>query len=96
MTCETQAATENGMNSSARATTPTARRAWVTNGKVWIELEDGREIGFPTEKFPRLKGASADDLAKVKIEARGKALRWEELDEDISVEGILAGHWFPS
>ena len=81
------------MNSSARATRPKARRAWVTNGKVWIELEDGREIGFPVEKFPRLKSASADDLAKVKIEARGKALRWEELDEDISVEGILAGRW---
>ncbi len=82
------------MNSSARATTPKAIRAWVTNNKVWIELEDGREIGFPVEKFPRLKGASADDLAKVKIEARGKALRWEELDEDISVEGILAGRWY--
>ncbi len=94
--CETQAETENDMNSSARAETPRALRAWVTNGKVWIELEDGREIGFPTEKFPRLKGASSDDLAKVRIEARGKALRWEELDEDISVEGILAGRWHPA
>ena len=84
------------MSTSARTSILKALRAWVTNGKVWIELEDGREIGFPVEKFPRLKGASADDLAKVRIEARGKALRWEELDEDISVEGILAGRWFPS
>ncbi len=81
------------MSTSAQTSTPKALRAWVTKGKVWIELEDGREIGFPVEKFPRLKGASADDLAKVKIEARGKALRWEELDEDISVAGILAGRW---
>ncbi len=95
MVCETQAAKENDMNSSARTITTKARRAWVTNGKVWIELEDGREIGFPVEKFPRLKGASAEHLAKVRIEARGKALRWEELDEDISVEGILAGRWHP-
>ena len=81
------------MSTSAQKSTPKALRAWVTNGKVWIELEDGREIGFPVEKFSRLKGASADDLAKVKIEARGKALRWDELDEDITVEGILAGRW---
>ena len=82
------------MNTSAQTSTPKALRAWVSDGKVWIELEDGREIGFPVEKFSRLKGASADDLAKVKIEARGKALRWEELDEDISVAGILAGRWY--
>ncbi len=82
------------MSTSAQTSTPKALRAWVTNAKVWVELEDGREIGFPVEKFPRLKGASADDLAKVRIEARGKALRWEELDEDISVAGILAGRWY--
>ena len=82
------------MSTSARANTLKALRAWVTDGKVWIELEDGREIGFPAEKYKRLKGASADDLAKVKIEARGKALRWDELDEDISLEGILAGRWY--
>ena len=82
------------MSTSAQTSSPRALRAWVANGKVWVELEDGREIGFPVEKFSRLKGASADDLAKVKIEARGKALRWEELDEDISVAGILAGRWY--
>ena len=84
------------MSTSAQTSTPRALRAWVTHGKVWIELEDGREIGFPAEKFPRLRGAGTDDLAKVRVEARGKALRWEELDEDISVEGILAGRWYPS
>ena len=81
------------MSTSAQTSTPKALRAWVTNGKVWLELEDGREIGFPVEKFSRLKVASADDLAKVKIEARGKALRWDELDEDITVEGIRDGRW---
>ena len=38
----------------------------------------------------------ADELlAEVRIEARGKALRWRELDEDLTVEGILAGRWRP-
>lgn len=70
-----------------------AIRAWVDKRKVWIELEDGREVGFPADKFPRLREASDELLARVRIEARGKALRWEELDEDLTVAGILAGRW---
>ncbi len=79
------------------ATIPSARavRAWVEGRKVWLELDDGREIGFPAAKFRRLGGASDALLAKVCVEARGQALRWEELDEDLSVEGILAGRWHP-
>jgi len=72
-----------------------AVRAWASRRKVWIELEDGREIGFPADKFPRLAAAADDLLARVRIEARGTALRWEELDEDLSVDGILAGRWPP-
>lgn len=72
-----------------------ATRAWCERGMVWIELADGRQVGVPTSKFPRLRNASDGDLAKVRVEARGKALRWEELDEDLLVEGIVAGR-FPS
>ncbi len=72
-----------------------AVRAWFDQGKVWIELEDGREIGFPPEKYRRLRSASDELLSKVRIEARGRALRWEELDEDLTIEGILAGRWLP-
>ena len=89
----------NGMSTSANnataITTPRAIRAWVTERKVWIELDDGREVGFPAEKFKRLRDADDELLAKVKIEARGKALRWDEIDEDVTVEGILAGRWLP-
>src|SRR3990172_2102828 len=68
-----------------------ALRAWCERGTVWIELADGRQVGVPTMKFPRLRNASDQDLAKVRVEARGKALRWEELDEDLLVEGIVGG-----
>lgn len=74
----------------ARATT-----AWVAGRKVWIELDDGREVGFPADKLPRLAAADDVALAAVRIEARGTALRWEELDEDLTIDGILAGRWFP-
>jgi hypothetical protein len=74
---------------------PRAVRAWAADRKIWFALEDGREIGFPAEKFPRLHNAPDDLLAQVRIEARGRALRWEELDEDISIAGILAGRFGP-
>ncbi len=60
-----------------------------------MELNDGREVSFPADNFTRLRNASPDLLAKVQIEARGKALRWEELDEDLTVAGILAERWHP-
>ena len=76
---------------------PVARavRAWTVERKIWVELEDGREIGFPAEKYLRLKDASKELLAEVRIEARGRALRWEDLDEDLTIDGILAGRWSP-
>ncbi len=58
-----------------------------------MELADGRQIGIPARKFPRLRQASDVELAKVRVETRGKALRWEELDEDLLVEGIVAGRF---
>jgi hypothetical protein len=70
-----------------------AVRAWARDRTVWVELEDGRQVGFPAGKYRRLRDGSDELLAKVRIEARGKALRWEELDEDLTVAGILAGHW---
>ena len=70
-----------------------ATRAWCERGMVWVELADGRQVGVPTGKFPRLQNASEQNLAKVRVEARGKALRWEELDEDLLVEGVVAGRF---
>ncbi len=87
------------MNTSANnpAATQTARavRAWIDDGKVWVELDDGREVGFPAAKYRRLRDADEEQLSEVRIEARGQALRWDELDEDLSIEGLLAGRWLP-
>jgi len=56
----------------------------------WVELSDGRILGVPLAWFPRLLRASPAQRARVTISTRG--LHWEELDEDILVEGLLAGH----
>ena len=60
---------------------------------MWVEPADGWPIGFPADKYRRLRDAGDELLAKVRVEARGRALRWEELDEDLSIDGILAGRW---
>ncbi|OVZ95933.1 hypothetical protein CBW53_17905 [Yersinia frederiksenii] len=56
---------------------------------MWVELNDARTLGVPLAWFPKLMHASADELARFELSARG--IHWDELDEDISVEGLLAG-----
>jgi hypothetical protein len=56
---------------------------------MWVDLSDGRVIAVPLAWFPRLMNASAEQRAKVEFSARG--LHWEGIDEDISVDGLLAG-----
>ncbi len=75
------------------ATEPAALRAWVDRRMVFVELSDGRIVGFPAGRFQRLKDASDEMLQKVIVELDGYALRWEELDEDITVPGVVAGHF---
>jgi hypothetical protein len=60
---------------------------------VYVELHDGRLVGFPADRFRILAGASDEQLGKVQVELNGRALRWEELDEAITVPGIVAGRF---
>jgi hypothetical protein len=72
---------------------PAAVRVWVEQRMVFLELTDGRIVGFPADRFRRLKDASTEQLRGVRLELDGFALRWEELDEDITVPGIIAGRF---
>jgi hypothetical protein len=56
---------------------------------MWVDLSDGRTLGVPLAWFPRLLHARPEDRQAVEISAYG--LHWEALDEDISIEGLLAG-----
>ncbi len=75
------------------STEPAAIRAWSEGRIVYIELHDGRIVGFPVDRFRILSQASEEELAQVRIELNGFALRWEALDEDITVPGIIAGRF---
>ena len=72
---------------------PIAVRVWIEKRMVYMELVDGRIFGFPADRFKILKTASDDQLQEAKLELNGFALRWESLDEDISVPGVVAGHF---
>ncbi|MEK7289574.1 MAG: DUF2442 domain-containing protein [Planctomycetota bacterium] len=72
---------------------PSAIRVWVEGRIIFVELTDGRIIGFPADRFKILKNATDDQLKEVTLRLNGYALRWETLDEDITVPGIVAGNF---
>jgi len=55
-----------------------------------IELADGREISVPLEWFPSLRDATEAQRSNWRLIGRGVGIHWEDLDEDISVAGLLA------
>ena len=78
---------------TSQQTEPVALRVWVEGRTVWLELTDGRFVGFPANRFRRLKDATDVQLQAVTLEVDGYAMRWEELDEDITVPGVVAGRF---
>ena len=72
---------------------PAAIRVWAEGRMIFVELTDGRVIGFPANRFKILKNATDDQLKEVTVRLNGYALRWESLDEDITVPGIVAGNF---
>lgn len=72
---------------------PAAIKAWAEGRTIFIELTDGRSIGFPADRFKILKNATEEQLKEVTLRLDGYALRWEALDEDITVPGIVAGNF---
>ena len=66
---------------------PTAVR--FDQDSFWVELDDGRTLGIPLAWFPRLLHATP--AQREKVELSGSGLHWEEIDEDISIAGLIAG-----
>ncbi|MBM4182025.1 MAG: DUF2442 domain-containing protein [Betaproteobacteria bacterium] len=60
-------------------------------GMMWVSLADGRRLGVPLAYFPRLLAATAEQLKSYELSGGGTGIHWDELDEDIRVEGLLMG-----
>ena len=68
---------------------PGATAVRFDDTQMWVELDDGRTLGIPLAWFPRLLRGAPDQRAQVTISSSG--LHWEELDEDVSIAGLIAG-----
>ena len=63
----------------------------VTGATLRVALADGRTIVAPLAWFPRLLHATPDERGNWRLIGRGRGIHWDDLDEDIGVEGLLAG-----
>lgn len=68
-----------------------AQAVHVTSDTLTVDLADGRSIAVPLAWFPRLAHATPSERANWRFIGRGEGIHWPDLDEDISVENLLAG-----
>jgi hypothetical protein len=54
-----------------------------------VHLENGRSLTVPTEWFPRLREATPEQQSRWRLIGPGTGIHWSDLDEDISVAGLL-------
>ena len=71
---------------------PSAQDVKVTDDTLSVDLGDGRTISVPLVWFPRLVNGTPKERNNWRLIGRGEGVHWEDLDEDISIEGLLAGH----
>jgi hypothetical protein len=63
----------------------------VTDDELTVELEDGRTLAVPLVWYPRLLHANKDERTRWSLIGRGVGIHWPSVDEDISIDGLLAG-----
>ncbi|WP_033927292.1 DUF2442 domain-containing protein [Sphingomonas sp. 35-24ZXX] len=68
---------------------PSPKSVRFDDAQMWVELEDGRTLGIPLAWFPRLVRATTAQREDFFLSPDG--IHWDEIDEDISIAGLLAG-----
>lgn len=75
----------------AETAIPLARDVRINEEGLTVDLADGRTITVPTLWYPRLSHGTKKERSNWQIIAGGEGIHWPDLDEDISIEGLLAG-----
>lgn len=70
---------------------PMAENVKVADDTLHVDLRDGRTISVPLAWFPRLLHSTHEERRNWRLIGRGQGIHWEDLDEDISVGGLLEG-----
>ena len=63
----------------------------VTDDELTVHLVDGRRVSAPLVGYPRLLHATADQRSEWELIGEGEGIHWPQIDEDLSVAGILRG-----
>lgn len=79
------------MSFSAIRTDERVKDVSFTEDSIAVDLMDGRTITVPLVWYPRLLNATPDQRATWQVCGGGFGLHWEEIDEDLSTEGMLRG-----
>ena len=79
------------MTSSAASPDPRARQVHIEHEELVVELVDGRRVSVPLTWFPRLLHASPLQRQKWELLGDGEGIHWIEIDEDLSIVGLLRG-----
>ncbi len=70
---------------------PDALNVLLTDDTLSVDLSDGRSISVPIAWFPRLLHSTEQERNNWRLIGKGQGIHWEDIDEDISIEGLLAG-----
>ena len=79
------------MTSSTASHDPRAHRVQIEHDELIVELVDGRSVSVPLTWFPRLLHATPAQQKKWELLGDGEGIHWTEIDEDLSVVGLLRG-----
>ena len=77
--------------STTEISVPQAMAVSVTEDALAVQLSDGRDISVPLSWYPRLVHATPEERGRLELIGGGEGIHWPDLDEDISVEMLLAG-----
>jgi hypothetical protein len=69
-----------------------AQNVTVTEDALMVDLADGRTVTVPLTWYPRLVHGTVAERRNWRLIGRGEGIHWPDLDEDISVRNLLAGH----
>ena len=79
------------MSSSVHDTDPRVEEVSLTEDDLIVVLADGRRLAVPLAWFPRLLRATPQQRSNFEILGHGAGIHWPDVDEDLSVEGLLRG-----
>ena len=70
-----------------------AVKAWYEEGKICLLMSDQKEIRFPVNLNKKLRKAQVEKVKNIELICDGTGLHWPDLDEDLSVTGIIEGRY---